>query len=1522
MEVPNHVHEWLVSSNLIPKGKPASEGNFLIDQATTKDFENGVRFGPVIKLLYEAVHATPKGNLDSLKKVTGVAAKAYNWKVISEELEHLGVSLPQEAKAAAMSGNANILRDLLTAIYEVHNDAMQSRFGNTKDRLSTIPEEEKDLRQVETCQEFFLVSLCQSFSLKPNQVYGLLADNRKFLGRIVAKGLKGDLDPVVAWVQQIYTNIDTLTSLMSTETEGINLTFKVLELGLSSRSTEVVQWCCRILSRLGIECVYSGLSANAWEWFTTPQGGFDLTMMAIQRDSAEIFPYAIELLLNFSQNNLVELFTLHLRNFLQDTKDYLSFISEMLPFLKEMQSNTEEIFLAGVVGYWAEIAMREAELDSRRGSSGKMLALALIVELWKEFYCGKDGDILINPVLNLLSRAAREEQMCVKSCAMALMFDCLEFLAKSRNAHSASFYKALTFVLVGNYSVRPLREMAYANLKTLLVRFPAMPTFILVEPLVKQLHIDGAFSVADFDFLSVLADHPSLTSDQAVMLADALAKVLMSDIVHSKPAKDILQKLTERFLPELPVTQFLDKLLTFSLKSICTEEIFRTKKLHRISLGDLNEMNVQQGKIQTKHLICDFVLWLLNFRIADLNQRIKATLIECYTEYKQQTGREFKAYKVVLDWFGDWRQTENQGAIVIYEEQQESPGNSLVPYSQAMTNYRSTLREDRLQDDIRFRQTRSDFPWERAFNDLQKAKQKHLDAVKKRTDEEERMKQRLDFKKKKVKRQLELRKLEQGVSRTNIGTIVGFNEAQVIAAKEEVELREFSKEEADEDEQVKMVLNKYSRVFRALFQMYSGTGFVRRTEVISEFDWLAERKTKISESEYLKLLKDHGVVPEYLNKEQLGDIIEAWARKQKQAEVNQLDFEGFRAVFCQMAYYIFSREPRDYSHMPPAVSVRMLIDAMRSHLRLNKKSTELYDEPDPGSGDKEVIKQLNMRIAVNPEMELPEGYIRVTERDFEIYYGVPRQLPCPENKVICFELLDEIMYDALSIHVLEPLVRFVSYERCKGLKPKKPKIELPPIHERSADHFKKKIKEFASTNTSTPSMKVGRTVKLGPVLKYEIAKLKPEEKPPATEVAELLEDMLHSLGLGAKAVVGRWSRNIENPVVRQREEEFKKEQENQEKEKKRQLERAKALREAVQKMKQAREIQKKAEEAMTEPQRADLEAKRKARRELLAKKQAERKTQMAEVRRKREEERQQKIEAQTARKPSVTAEVKKKHAVQLKAKLKTLKERFQKQQEQQVKPIVKDKELFETTRKLRPRIMKMQREHREDDEKRRAEINAFIENPQVKGLLTQYAESIETIFKFYCRNTSSKIEYGTEVAFNYMHAPEFYKFATQFNVVPTLVSVDYANRLFKVLTRGKVVKPGLPAMLSHDDFKVGIVKFAVDSRKNLRKYTEQGGDEGNQSDEINVELFEQFCLWLGLDQPLKPLQARLKELKETRGTSKDKRLWFQKSSSTPSLGLRAVKQSTSELPSPKLSSAHMEEEQGEDEDVEAIFNIP
>jgi hypothetical protein len=76
---------------------------------------------------------------------------------------------------------------------------------------------EKPLFEADSCLEFLILSFCHNFSLRPKQAVGLLTQGNKYLSQIVAKGLKGDFDAILYWIQDIYSNTERLTDLILEE---------------------------------------------------------------------------------------------------------------------------------------------------------------------------------------------------------------------------------------------------------------------------------------------------------------------------------------------------------------------------------------------------------------------------------------------------------------------------------------------------------------------------------------------------------------------------------------------------------------------------------------------------------------------------------------------------------------------------------------------------------------------------------------------------------------------------------------------------------------------------------------------------------------------------------------------------------------------------------------------------------------------------------------------------------------------------------------------------------------------------------------------------------------------------------------------------------------------------------------------------------------------------------------------------------------------------------------------------------
>jgi len=42
----------------------------------------------------------------------------------------------------------------------------------------------------------------------------LLTNGSKYLAHVIAKGVKGDYDPIIAWYQELYAHIDHIVNLL------------------------------------------------------------------------------------------------------------------------------------------------------------------------------------------------------------------------------------------------------------------------------------------------------------------------------------------------------------------------------------------------------------------------------------------------------------------------------------------------------------------------------------------------------------------------------------------------------------------------------------------------------------------------------------------------------------------------------------------------------------------------------------------------------------------------------------------------------------------------------------------------------------------------------------------------------------------------------------------------------------------------------------------------------------------------------------------------------------------------------------------------------------------------------------------------------------------------------------------------------------------------------------------------------------------------------------------------------------
>lgn len=119
-------------------------------------------------------------------------------------------------------------------------------------------------------------------------------------------------------------------------------------------------------------------------------------------------------------------------------------------------------------------------------------------------------------------------------------------------------------------------------------------------------------------------------------------------------------------------------------------------------------------------------------------------------------------------------------------------------------------------------------------------------------------------------------------------------------------------------------MKKYTKLWKNLFSKYANTGFT--TKVVRDFDQMGEKAQMINLPEMTKLLKDQGMLPAYISKDDLGALFRIINIKSgNKADTTTLDYFGYLSLIPQVSFFSFSKPPKDLSCLPLVESLHTLI---------------------------------------------------------------------------------------------------------------------------------------------------------------------------------------------------------------------------------------------------------------------------------------------------------------------------------------------------------------------------------------------------------------------------------------------------------------------------------------------------------------------------------------------------------------------------------------------------------------------
>jgi len=80
-------------------------------------------------------------------------------------------------------------------------------------------------------------------------------------------------------------------------------------------------------------------------------------------------------------------------------------------------------------------------------------------------------------------------------------------------------------------------------------------------------------------------------------------------------------------------------------------------------------------------------------------------------------------------------------------------------------------------------------------------------------------------------------------------------------------------------------------------------------------------------------------------------------------------------------------------------------------------------------GDNKVLDLFNKKLAENPDTPIPDDLKVVVDKEIKFEYKLPEFLPLPDSYKRSMEVLDDLFFEKLGLHIIEPVSKVIKTKR-------------------------------------------------------------------------------------------------------------------------------------------------------------------------------------------------------------------------------------------------------------------------------------------------------------------------------------------------------------------------------------------------------------------------------------------------------------------------------------------------------------
>ena len=509
--------------------------------------------------------------------------------------------------------NTNTKKEQDTNNSQINNSSIQDILSSKKPlteyvditKLSTNTAYEK----CETALEFFIISLCKNFDIKPSQSIALLSNNRQYLSVLCKSGINGNYITIKKWLEDLQINFDILLKLILKYQDGIYMSYCIIGTALCSKNLDVSIYSIEILSQL-----FKKVGLNV-PWFI--KIGINSFFFAFIKHENNI-SFFLNAMCEFINNNEA-IFFQEIKNKINSDSEYKTLIFDMFPTLiphsaKIKNNNFKSLFQ----NFLFDICLHEEYKLT--------YSCSIICEAFFNFH-EKINDDIENKIILFFKKCIRSFSSNTYGATIAKIFVLITKISKSYNQYAPGILKCLVALFIEMYDDIIRREIFLINFENFLNEEKQVPLDIFLESYINKIKNCSNYNLCDFDFIYKIIDHPRIEFKDIVNIVNFLLNVSLKNKYFNRCAIFVIEKILNELYPKLVDNEQIE-ILSQSL-------ISHINQILDICINNKSEDTNNETLLEMSYCI-------IHHNIGNVNEAVQNKIIELaknyYNKYKNYSG--------------------------------------------------------------------------------------------------------------------------------------------------------------------------------------------------------------------------------------------------------------------------------------------------------------------------------------------------------------------------------------------------------------------------------------------------------------------------------------------------------------------------------------------------------------------------------------------------------------------------------------------------------------------------------------------------------------------------------------------------------------------------------------------------------------------------------------------------------------------------------------------------------------------